>query len=95
MIRNCNACGNRKAGFCTKNFQVPIYAADHCANWTERKAMTNGDWLRMMTDEDLAEVLTTEACELCARRGKPCRDTACDKGVLAWLKQEAKDAEEL
>lgn len=54
--------------------------------------MTNGDYIRKMTDEELAEWLTDghEQCDLCAQN--LCDfDSDCVQGVLKWLKQEVKE----
>lgn len=54
--------------------------------------MTNGDRIRQMTDEDLADWLTDghDICDMC--QFGTCRpDYECEKGVLEWLKQEVKE----
>ena len=55
--------------------------------------MTNADRIRQMTDEELATKLCVSICNMIPR--SICdqhTDTAeCDKCILDWLKQEAKD----
>jgi hypothetical protein len=58
--------------------------------------MTNGDWVRSMTDEQLSVFLRMGACQLCAYAGKNydccCPDNKnCRNGHLEWLKQEHKE----
>ena len=54
--------------------------------------MTNGDKIRGMTDEELAEMLdiydVEEVCEHCAHHGDLACHNKCYAGILAWLKQE-------
>ena len=51
---------------------------------------SNADRIRQMTDEELAEWITDghDLCDLC--QFSACLpDYGCEKGVIAWLKQEA------
>ncbi len=55
--------------------------------------MTNGERIRNMTDEELAEWLDNEAsftCNICIRENEKssCADYMCVEGVAKWLKQE-------
>ena len=53
--------------------------------------VTNGDRIRAMTNEQLAEFITdgNEPCKMCAN--DYCNsDSKCVDGVLLWLRQEAK-----
>ena len=54
--------------------------------------MTNGDRIRQMTDEELADIMR---CNQCIYQGMPeCERNDCEYGILAWLKQEvSEDAE--
>ena len=54
---------------------------EHCDNI----APTNADWIRTMTDEELAEFLYVTTCE----DGYPQFDTT--QGWLNWLREEAKE----
>ena len=58
--------------------------------------MTNGDRIRQMTDEELADKLT-DKCAVCAYRYSECEKEfcLCEKGVLKWLKQEVQNDENL
>lgn len=54
--------------------------------------MTNGDRIRSMSDEELAEAMRTSKdhmCHFC--RNKYCTLEDCRKGYLKWLKQEAEE----
>ena len=54
--------------------------------------MTKGDWIRSMTDEQLAEFLADIIdCWHCPTY-QECTDVkSCDNALLAWLKQEHKE----
>ena len=54
--------------------------------------MTKGDWIRSMTDEQLAEFLADIIdCWHCPTY-QECTDVqGCDNALLAWLKQEHKE----
>ena len=60
--------------------------------------MTNREWLRSLTDNELAEIFCdidlSNICNMCAYRNdrKGCINAACCKdGVLEWLAQEHKN----
>ena len=58
--------------------------------------MTNGERIRQMTDEQLAEWLDNEAsytCNICIRRNEKssCSDYICEECVTKWLKQESEN----
>jgi hypothetical protein len=56
-----------------------------------RKVRTNGDRIRSMTDEKLAEWLDCETetgCNVCSKHPTQC-DVDCYSGYLEWLKKEA------
>ena len=52
--------------------------------------MTNGDFIRQMTDEELAEFIAgRRTCDTCCIDLTRCITTAnCKGGVLAWLRNE-------
>lgn len=56
--------------------------------------MTNGDKIRHMTDEEIAEWLDLHGvCKQCAYNPALCK-TECKEGYRKWLKQEVEtDAE--
>jgi hypothetical protein len=60
-----------------------------------RKAVTNGDRIRQMTDEELAEMVSMKVCRIVKLDGKDCPKGfyfgKCDKCVIAWLKQEVRE----
>lgn len=50
--------------------------------------MTNGDRIRQMTDEKLAEWLDLHGeCNQCAYHPSQCK-TECNEGHLKWLRKE-------
>jgi len=50
---------------------------------------TNGDRIRAMTDEELAEFLNVYAgCRLCDGYKRGICNSECIKGFLAWLRKE-------
>lgn len=50
--------------------------------------MTNGDKIRQMADEELADVLELSDCENCPYNHNNCGARMCRTGFLKWLKQE-------
>ena len=50
----------------------------------EKAPKTNGDYIRSMTDEQLAEILVTTECGNC----KKYDCNLCKDRILAWLKEE-------
>ena len=58
--------------------------------------LTNGGWLRELSDEEFAKVFGKDRCEHCANLvgDKKCSSggtEACEAGVLAWLRAERKE----
>lgn len=51
---------------------------------------TNGNRLRQMTDEELADVIQC-MCEYCAYQSTGCMKKECIDGAYEWLKQEVSD----
>ena len=62
------------------------------------KPKSNGDRIRQMTDEELAEMLdiyeVVEICQYCANVELTCIGGTCYRGILEWLKQEVKNDDE-
>ena len=58
-----------------------------------RKAPTNGDRLRSMSDEEFAEVIWgLGACDTCALYHRGCAtNRSCKDTILEWLKKEVKE----
>lgn len=62
------------------------------------KPKTNGDRIRHMTDEELAEWLCGEAnysCNICIRQNEKssCFNYSCEECITKWLKQEVSEDE--
>lgn len=55
------------------------------------KPQSNADRIRAMSDEELAQIITDDWCEL-LNCESPC-DGRCDLKVLDWLKQEVDDGD--
>jgi hypothetical protein len=51
--------------------------------------MTNGDKLRQMSNEELAEVIDYYGCNYCMQ-GNYC-DTSCREGIKAYLDMEIQE----
>ena len=53
------------------------------------RVMTNGDYIRSCTDEELAEILSGwERCYQCRSTNTgACTNGDCTQGRLAWLKE--------
>jgi hypothetical protein len=57
--------------------------------------MTNGDKIRAMTDEELAEMVSMKVCRIVKPDGNDCPKGfyfgKCDKCVLAWLRKKVNE----
>lgn len=77
-----------------KMFEKPVNP-EHGCSWRvplkRKDALTNGDRIRQMTDEELAEWLDLHGeCNQCAYHPAQCK-TECNEGHLKWLKQEVEE----
>ena len=82
----CESCANKN--YCAWS-QSEIA---NCMNngYPNYSQMRNADKLRSMSDEELAEFLTTEdMCELICAPAPPHCDGQCKQKMLDWLRQEA------
>lgn len=56
--------------------------------------MTNREWLRSLTDNELAEIFYDNdlggICNICAYDCIECRELECHDGVVEWLQKEHK-----
>ena len=86
---NCGACGHLNSrGYCS--LTACIFPCSFGTGGYISKPMTNSDKLRAMSDEELAEFLTTEdMCELICAPAPPHCDGQCKQKMLDWLRQEA------
>lgn len=64
--------------------------SDNCSHF-DYKIKTVGDRIRAMSDEELVKVIRT--CEFCMYHHLDCID--CHEGMLAYLKKEVKDEQEM
>lgn len=63
---------------------------EHIVNIIKPKK-TNGDRLREMNDEELAELLDNSQCAHCAYE-EGCDDNAeCSRGILEWLRKKVNE----
>ena len=55
--------------------------------------MTNADWIRSMSDEELAHWIDTGGfdCSMCFISATECRSNTCYKACLEWLKKPMED----
>lgn len=56
----------------------------------QKKDMTNGDRIRHMSDEELADVMQGQ-CACCAYQLTGCTEKECKDGAYEWLKQEVSE----
>ena len=59
----------------------------------DTKVLTNGDRIRAMSDEELAEfIVDFELCDVCSKECNALIDNEdCDQQLLKWLKQPAEE----
>lgn len=67
-----------------------------CSRYEKREIKTNGDRIRSMTDEELAEFANVDGLTPWCENHNPCpqiKNDPCDCSpcMLDWLKQEAKE----
>lgn len=94
----CGECGNVTApgaGFPNhvycKRFLLHMEKredASRCRDFIP-KPITNADRIRAMSDEELAELLTDDLCELLCGAPLVC-EGQCKQKMLDWLKEEEK-----
>ena len=60
-----------------------------CEKHKLRIPRTNADIIRSMTDEELAELISSDFCEIICSPNTNCQYTDCRGKILGWLKQEA------
>ena len=84
-------CRNELCLKCGKHKEKHFGMCDGCrweTLWGVRREMTNGDKIRQMTDEELADLITDDWCRIACGVPQPPCDGRCDVKVLKWLKQE-------
>lgn len=58
--------------------------------------MNNSEWVRAMTDDELAFFIAGSRCECCIYHNRECtehEDMNCIDGVCEWFKCEHKESE--
>ena len=75
----CTTCLRLKRGLCDGEKEQTA-----CLSY---KRMTNGDRIRAMTDEELANIV----CCQNTKSGDECFDASCYECTLDWLKQEVEE----
>ena len=76
-----------------KNWPYPVTYSkfketDACPLTNPQPKRTNGDRIRAMTDEELAEFLAEYRC---THKAPHCMEANCAQCWLEWLRQEAKE----
>ena len=90
MTKTCGECKN----FTTCSWVTPDIIADNCEDF-EQKFITNGDKIRQMNDEELADRLGIHAmCDFCPAESSDCgrgRENIkyCRAAWLNWLNAPA------
>jgi len=85
--------------YCTEDLHCTKYSDDDCESWCvlgpcTAETPSNGDKIRRMTDEELADWLGVYCNGQTAQEvGKPCVSDmgSCEECWLDWLRQEAKE----
>ena len=88
-------CGNKTAdGYCGTSWCInPMYSNIGTANeklMGGLRKTTNADRIRAMTDEELADFITDDMCELLCGSPMVC-EGQCKQKMLDWLKQEVSE----
>ena len=75
---------------CTNEYKSSNSWFDGCSHRHELDApkQTNADRIRAMSDEELAEFLTDDLCELFCPTIPTVCDGQCETVALGWLRQE-------
>lgn len=76
--------------YCTEDLHCTKYSDDSCESWCvlgpcTAETPSNGDKIRLMTDEELAEWIIKHDCHINLYGYDP------KAAVLDWLKQEAEE----
>ena len=73
--------------------KFPDDLAQRVANYKREHPKTNADRIRAMTDEELAEIISSLGnCDTCYLYHRGCDlNISCKKAVLIWLKKEVDD----
>lgn len=88
--RGCHGCAHADwdaDGATCKLDGLNVWNPAKGCKYRKEKAVTNGDKIRAMNDEQLAEFLTADA--FCDTTISDCSDRKCIDCVLQWLRKEA------
>ena len=95
----CKHCENKKV-IATCKYNGIVTGDIHACSKFELKAVTNGDRIRQMSNEELALFFDQPQCHICPYENKEtyfCGATeneSCQTGILAWLNAPAESEEE-
>lgn len=84
-------CKHREGYICKKD-GLPCIFSEDCVEPEEPKPMTNADWLRAMSVEELAKFLDDCTESGCVCPARDCR-TTCQKCIEDWLKEPVKEGQ--
>ena len=88
--KDCSGCKHlNDRGYC--EFTACIIPCTVRATIPEAKPITNADRLRSMTDEELAELIADDWCEVINCPEAPFCNGNCEIHILDWLRQEVND----
>lgn len=88
-------CKYRVMDMCTKYGRRPCISSPECFE-PEREVITNGDRIRLMSDEELAAFLCNiqKACEPCKACVASDHCRAGNNGFIDWLQQPAQEEQQ-
>lgn len=94
MKRNCSNCGWLEvnpsgAMFCGYS-EERTWKDECCMAWKDKdEPRTNGDRIRSMTDEELAEFFVKKMDYICKKKSRYCDGLHCVSCTIDWLREEA------
>ena len=88
-MKTCGECKNFQE---VCDFVTQTTNAEECMNF-EKKARTNGDKIRQMSNKELADYLSSTDVNACMKDRDYCKEETwkCDKCWLEWLNSEVKE----
>jgi len=86
MVGECLGAKNKPRVDCYGDERLCLFYSDRRR---KAKAVTNGDRIRSMSDEELADFITDDMCGLICGDPLAC-EGQCKQKMLDWLKEEEK-----